>query len=146
MPLRIGIDLVRPESVRESVAVHGERYLNRVYSEREVADCRRGGELQAERLAARFAAKEATIKVLRPGRDDPVGWRDVEVGDDASGCPELSLSGTAGTIADLAGIIGLTLSLSHTAGLVAAVVIAETRSSDWSTTGHRERQDPTSYP
>jgi len=138
MPLRVGIDLVCADSVRESVAAHGDRYLRRVYSERELSDCRRGGELQTERLAAWFAAKEAAIKVLRPGRDDAVAWRDLEVCRDASGFPELSLSGTAARIADLAGIIGLTLSLSHTAGRVAAVVIAETRSSERSTTDHHE--------
>ncbi len=63
MPLRVGIDTVEVAAVEAAIAAHGDRYLERVYTPREVADC--NGD--AERLAARFAAKEATFKALRAG-------------------------------------------------------------------------------
>jgi holo-[acyl-carrier protein] synthase len=126
MPLRVGIDLVSVDSVRESIETHGERYLERIYSDREVSDCRTAGTVDPERLAGRFAAKEATIKVLRPG-DDPVPWREIEVQRDASGWVELRLTGRAARLASDAGIEDLTLSLTHERGLASAVVIAEIR-------------------
>ena len=105
---------------------HGERYLERIYSEREVADCRTAGAVDPERLAGRFAAKEAAIKVLRPG-DDPVPWRDIEVRRDVTGWVELRLTGRAAALASDAGIEDLALSLTHERGLASAIVIAEIR-------------------
>lgn len=124
VPLRVGIDLVSADAVRESISAHGARYLERVYSEREVADCSTAGAVDPERLAARFAAKEATFKVLRVG-DAAVPWRDVEVRRDPSGWVEVLLSGQAAALATAAGISDLALSLSHEQGLAAAVVVAE---------------------
>src|SRR5450755_4472266 len=126
MPLRVGIDLVSADSVRDSMQAHGERYLERIYSEREVADCRTAGAVDPERLAGRFAAKEAAIKVLRPG-DDPVPWRDIEVRRDVTGWVELRLTGRAAALASDAGIEDLALSLTHERGLASAIVIAEIR-------------------
>jgi holo-[acyl-carrier protein] synthase len=127
MPIRVGIDLVSAATVGESIDAHGERYLNRVYSAREIADCRRGQEqLDLERLAARFAAKEATMKVLRVG-EQALPWSDIEVHRDPSGAVELLLSGRAATLAGDAGITDFALSLSHEQGLATAVVVAELR-------------------
>jgi holo-[acyl-carrier protein] synthase len=75
-------------------------------------------------LAARFAAKEATIKVLRPG-NDAIPWTDIEVTRQASGWVELRLTGAAATLATDAGITDLALSLTHEHGTACAVVIAE---------------------
>lgn len=124
MPIRVGLDLVSADSVREAIRAHGDRYLRRVYSPREVSDCSTEASLDAERLAARFAAKEATFKLLRVG-DTAVSWLDVEVLRDASGAVELMLSGNAANLAAEAGMRGLALSLSHEGGLAAAVVVAE---------------------
>jgi holo-[acyl-carrier protein] synthase len=124
MPVRVGIDLVAADSVRESIDAHGARYLERVYSANELSDCRTGTAVDPERLAARFAAKEATFKVLRVG-DEAVSWRDVEVRRDPSGWVELLLSGVAANLATQAGISDLALSLTHDRGFAAAVVVAE---------------------
>ncbi len=124
MSLRVGLDLVSVSTIADSVGTHGTHYLDRVYTPAEVADCRRGGGLDPQRLAARFAAKEATFKVLRVG-DAAVAWTDVEVVRDASGWVSLSLSGSAATLAEAAGISELALSLSHEQGCAAAVVVAE---------------------
>lgn len=124
MSIRVGLDLVAVQTVADSLRAHGERYLGRVYSAGEIADCRAGDGVDPQRLAARFAAKEATFKVLRVG-DEAVAWTDVEVVRDASGWPSLSLSGRAATLAEAAGISELAVSLSHEQGCAAAVVVAD---------------------
>jgi holo-[acyl-carrier protein] synthase len=123
MHLSVGIDLVSVESVEASIRTHASRYLQRVYTEREVADC--GGELAVdpERLAARFAAKEATLKVLRPV-DGGVPWRSIEVRRDPAGWVELELSGAAAELAAEHGLDRFVVSLSHEGGLASAVVVA----------------------
>jgi holo-[acyl-carrier protein] synthase len=126
MPLRVGIDLVSADSVRDSIASHGQQYLQRIYTERELADSHTAGALDPERLAARFAAKEATIKVLRGG-DEPVPWREIEVRRELSGWVRLQLAGRAATLATDAGITDLAVSLTHERGMSCAVVIAEIR-------------------
>jgi holo-[acyl-carrier protein] synthase len=139
MPVRVGIDLASVDAVRDSIESHGARYLERVFSERELSDCGSTAAspeatadsephagVDPERLAARFAAKEATLKVLR-ARDHAVPWRDIEVRREPSGSVELLLTGRAATLAEHAGITDLALSLTHEQGLASAVVVAELR-------------------
>src|SRR5580698_5526101 len=104
MRVKIGIDLVAVASVEESARHHAARYLERVYTARELDDCASPDAApDPARLAARFAAKEATLKVLRSG-DDAVPWRAIEVRRDSHGSPSVELSGVAATMADEQGI------------------------------------------
>jgi holo-[acyl-carrier protein] synthase len=118
MPLRVGIDLVQASTVAEALAEHGERYLQRVYTATEIAQC--GGD--PLRLAARFAAKEAAMKVLRPG-DAAVPWPSIEVVRDPEGVPVLTLHGPAAELAAGAGIREFAVSLTHEGQYAAAVVV-----------------------
>jgi holo-[acyl-carrier protein] synthase len=123
--VRVGIDIVSVETVQESIRVHADRYLRRVFTEREVADCRTGdGGVEAGRLAARFAAKEAALKVLRPG-DEGLPLTSIEVVSDPGGWVDLALSGPAASIAQDTGVHGFSVSLTHEGAFAAAVVAAE---------------------
>jgi holo-[acyl-carrier protein] synthase len=122
--LRVGIDLLAVERVRESLAAHADRYLGRVYTEREIADCRTPGGIDPQRLAARFAAKEAAVKVLRPARNAAVPWRCIEVCRHDSGAVDLRLTGEAAALAGAAGLGPLALSITHEDGHAGAVVVA----------------------
>ncbi len=124
MPVRVGIDLVSVDSVRRSIENHGARYLERVYTERELADCSAPSGIDPERLAARFAAKEAALKVLRPG-DVGVSLLAIEVHRYPGGWVELELSGAAAALASEAGVSNFALSITHEAGFASAVVIAD---------------------
>ena len=126
MPLRVGIDLVSVEEVREAIREHGARYLERLFTPGELRDCGQNGEPEPERLAARFAAKEATLKVLRPG-DQAVPWADIEVMRDPTGWVALELTGAAAALARDQGLDGFALSISHERGFATAVVVAERR-------------------
>lgn len=130
MPIRVGIDLVAADSVEETLrAAHGERYLERVYTEREVADCRTAAGVDPERLAARFAAKEATLKVLPVGNEG-LALTAIEVCREPSGRVHIALSGRAAQLATEAGVAELSASLTHEAGFAAAVVVAELREAE----------------
>jgi holo-[acyl-carrier protein] synthase len=118
--LRVGIDLVKVASVREAIEEHGQRYLDRVFTAGEQERCKG----QALRLAARLAAKEATMKVLQPRAADPLPWTDIEVvrpAGDAS--PAIALHRRAAELADRAGITALSLSFTHEDEYAAAVVV-----------------------
>jgi holo-[acyl-carrier protein] synthase len=115
---RIGVDLVDVGEVEESLRVHAERYLARVYTDAERRDCG----TRAECLAARFAAKEATMKVL--GRaDEALDWRSIGVRVDARGRPSLELTGAALDLARRRGITRLSVDLTSERSLAAAVVV-----------------------
>src|SRR5207237_10902365 len=92
--IAVGIDLIEVGRVRKVFEKHGERFLRRVFTEKEVQQCRRAGTVRATRLAGRFAAKEAISKALGRGLHG-VGWREMVVVQLRSGRPTVTLSGTA---------------------------------------------------
>lgn len=117
MPLCIGIDLADFEQVRESVGRHGDRYLERVYTDSERRECAGN----PRRLAANFAAKEATMKAL--ASDGQLPWRSIAVRSDPAGRPTLELSGPAAALAQARGISRLEVSLTRSALHAAAIVM-----------------------
>jgi holo-[acyl-carrier protein] synthase len=98
--------------------------VNRIYTTREIAYVSRKAN-RFERLAARFAAKEAAMKALGTGWRRGVRWHDFEVINLRSGRPTLELHGAARSIADQMGVTQISLSLTHTAETGIAFVIFE---------------------
>jgi holo-[acyl-carrier protein] synthase len=121
--LRVGTDLVPVSHVADSVARFGDRYVGRVYTAHEVSCCQGTPTAVAAGLAARFAAKEATIKVLRPVDHQP-DWRSIEIRRDPAGWCGVHLTDGAARLAREQGISNLAVSLTHEAGMAAAVVVA----------------------
>ncbi|HEX4010832.1 MAG TPA: holo-ACP synthase [Solirubrobacteraceae bacterium] len=119
MPDSVGIDMVDVDEVREALAAHGERYLERVYTPQERVACGRNPRL----LAARFAAKEATMKAL--ACEDRLPWHSIAVATDLNDAPTLALSGPAAEMARARGINSVALSLTHGASYAAAIVLTE---------------------
>ncbi len=123
--VRAGVDLVEVASVAAALERFGARYARRCYSAGERAAARGTGAVEAAALAARFAAKEATIKVLEPGKDVvPPGWRDIEVVRLASGACRIALHARAASLAAREGIGAMAVSLSHEGPFACAVVVA----------------------
>jgi holo-[acyl-carrier protein] synthase len=114
---RVGCDLAEVEAVRESIATFGERYLGRVYSLQE----RRQTEEAPERLAARFAGKEAVLKLLGV---DGLSVRQVEIVTGTTGVPSVRLSEAAQASARAQGVGGIAVSLSHEGGMALATAVA----------------------
>jgi holo-[acyl-carrier protein] synthase len=110
--MRVGIDLVQISRIAGSLETFGERFLRRVFTDAEIAYARAAPALTAERLAARFAAKEAGKKALEL---DGIGWRALEVERTPSGACRLVVHGPVRR--------ELALSMSHEGDLATAVVI-----------------------
>jgi holo-[acyl-carrier protein] synthase len=121
----LGIDLVEVERVARSTERYGDRFLRRIYHPRELEQTR-GDRVQY--LAARFAVKEALFKALGTGWARGIRWVDVEVQNLPSGQPVLLLHGAAAEHARSLGADRSHVTITHTAGHAAAVVILESTS------------------
>jgi len=146
----IGIDIVQLARIRDALARHGRRFLERIFCPGEIEQC----DAQGDRLASgegrivcyavRFAAKEAAFKAFGatglgdasagspdggPGATRPtfdaLSWHDFEVETDASGAPSLRLSERAAAVSDRLGITRVALSLSTITASASAIVVAE---------------------
>ena len=118
MDIAVGIDIIEIDRVAEALKRWGQRFLDRIYTHDEMAYCRG----RADRLAARFAAKEAVMKALGTGTRG-VAWREVEVVRLRSGAPTIVLHGRALERAYAIGIDSLAVSLSHSRAYAVASVV-----------------------
>ena len=118
-----GIDLVDFPRIEGLMARHDERFLERVFTEREQSDAA-AVRNQVEKLAGRFAAKEAVLKLIGTGWRGKIAWTDIEVVNNALGQPIVEITGEVKRIADEAGIEQITLSITHTANFAIASVVA----------------------
>jgi holo-[acyl-carrier protein] synthase len=119
-----GIDIAEVPRIREVIERHGQRFLQRVFTEGEIQYCESKAN-RVERYAARFAAKEAGMKALGTGWNHGVRWRDIEVARKPGGRPTLLLHGKAAEFAAKLGTTNIALSLTHTAEQAVAQVILE---------------------
>ena len=121
--LRVGMDVVDIRRIRDSIDKFGARFVRRLFSEGEISYALEGEGHTAQRLAARFAAKEAAIKAFNLG-ELGINWRDIEVQKLPDGAPRLTLHGKAALQAQQLGVSEIALSLSHDGDYAAAVVTA----------------------
>ena len=119
----LGIDMIEVERVATKISREaGFREL--VFSKKEIDYC----ESKTDKFvhyAARFAAKEAFFKALGTGWAEGTAFNEVEITNDATGKPELSLLGATATSLVVNGIIKISLSLSHLKTIASAIVIIE---------------------
>jgi holo-[acyl-carrier protein] synthase len=121
--LRVGMDVVDIRRISESIDRFGSRFIQRLFSESEISYALEGEGLVAQRLAARFAAKEAAIKAFNLS-ESGVNWRDIEVQKMPGGACRLALHGNAASQIGRLGVCDIALSLSHDGDYAAAVVTA----------------------
>ena len=127
MIIGTGIDIAEVPRIRAAAERFGLRFIQRIYTAREIAYVERKAN-KFERYAARFAAKEAAMKALGTGMRGGVRWQDFEVANLPSGRPTMNLHGRAKQIADHIGVRYINLSLTHTAETAMAFVIFESES------------------
>ena len=119
-----GVDLAEVPRIRASIERFGDKFVNRIFTPKEIAYVQRKAN-KYERYAARFAAKEAGMKALGTGWRRGIRWRDFEVVNLASGRPTLRLDGVAARLAERMGVREVWVSLTHTADQAMAQVILE---------------------
>ena len=119
----IGIDIIEIDRIKEAVEKYGPSFLEKVYTEKEIKYCRHRKALRYPELAVRFAAKEAYAKAIGTGikgfgRDNNgIFWKDIEVVNNSSGKPFLSIRGKISKKAQV--------SLSHSRDYAVASVYVE---------------------
>jgi holo-[acyl-carrier protein] synthase len=117
-----GVDIIEIARIRRIVERWGNRFLHRIYTEPELRICR----TKPDRLASRFAGKEAVMKALGTGVRG-ISWREIEILAEPSGKPVVNLYGKAQATAKSLGLDGLDISLSDSKEHSIAFVIGETR-------------------
>lgn len=108
-----GVDIVEKARIDHMIQEHGERFLQRCFTEGERAYADGNTKRRMEHLAGRFAAKEAILKVLGTGWSGGIAWTDAEVVREPSGRPTVALHGRCAEVAQELGISEWWLSISH---------------------------------
>ncbi len=119
-----GVDLAEVPRIKRSIERYGRKFIERIYTAREIAYVERKAN-KYERYAARFAAKEAGMKAIGTGWRHGVTWHDFEVTNLPSGKPTLAFHGVAAKVAERLGVTNVALSLTHTAEYGMAHLILE---------------------
>ena len=125
MTLYTGIDMIEIARIKKAVARWGERFLHRVYTDPEIQFYGK----KPQSLAARFACKEAVMKLLGTRREG-VNWLEVETLSLPSGKPLINLYGRAQNKANQLGIKEIAVSISHSKEYAIASVIGTAENSD----------------
>jgi len=118
-----GIDLVDFRRIEQMAECHGERFLDRIFTPAEQAYAR-ANKNGIEKLAGRFATKEAVLKLLGTGWRGKIAWTDIEVVNSSSGQPQVRLTGQVKKIADKLSIGHISVSITHTANFAIASAVA----------------------
>jgi holo-[acyl-carrier protein] synthase len=121
--LGLGIDLAEVSRIRALLEKSGERFKQRVFTEREIRYCE-GKADPALHFAARFAAKEAASKALGTGFSEGIGWQEIETVNNENGAPSIVLHRKAAQRAEAMGVAVMMVTLTHTADMAAASVVA----------------------
>lgn len=124
MKITCGTDIIEIERIKESIENVGEKFLERVYTKKEIEYCESKNKQKYQHYAARFAAKEALFKAISWKLDDKyeICWKDIEVLNNKQGRPELKVIGV-----DLKNIENIDISISHCKNYAVANVVVLTK-------------------
>lgn len=121
--LGIGTEIIECLRIGRMIEQHGERFLTRVYTEREIRDCH-VRKRAIEHFAVRWAAKEAVLKAIGTGIGRQFGFTDIEINMEDSGKPRVLLTGPLHELAERQGIGKFLLSMAHCRAYAMAHVLA----------------------
>ncbi|MHC5097784.1 MAG: holo-ACP synthase [Planctomycetota bacterium] len=118
-----GIDLVDFGRIEKMLEKHPKRFLDRVFTPTEQSDADNTRN-RIEKLAGRFAAKEAVMKLIGTGWRDGIAWTDIEVVNNPLGQPIVTVTGKVKELVNEKGIEQITLSITHTSNFAIASAVA----------------------
>jgi holo-[acyl-carrier protein] synthase len=124
MIVGLGMDVIEVARIREVFERHRERFPSRILTDAERAYVLRHAD-PVERLAGRWAAKEAALKALGTGLADGLRWKDVEILPEASGAPKLILHERALDVARRLKANRFHVTITHSHSVAVAQVILE---------------------
>lgn len=120
MKIKCGTDIIEIDRIKESIESLGDKFLNKVYTPKEIEYCEGKKAQKYQHYAARFAAKEAIFKAISESLKDKfeLGWNDYEILNGESGKPNIKIKGL-----DLSNI-EIDLSISHCKQYAVATAVA----------------------
>lgn len=121
--LGLGIDLAEVSRIRALLQKNGDKFKQRVFTKGEISYCDSKAD-PALHFAARFAAKEAASKALGTGFSEGIGWQEIETVSSENGAPSIKLHRAAADRAAAMGVGVMMVTLTHTADMAAASVVA----------------------
>ena len=109
MNINVGNDIIEVERIKESIENLGDKFLNRVFTEKEIEYCESKNMMKYQHYAARFAAKEAVFKAISKLLENKfeIGWKDVEILNDNNGRPYVNI------LSKNLGLLDIDISISH---------------------------------
>ncbi len=119
----LGTDIVECLRIAKMIERHGELFLTRVYTPREIEYCS-SRKAATQHYAGRWAAKEAILKALGTGWSRGIRWQDIEVRNDLAGKPSVALGGGAREVCERLGIGEMLISISHCRSHATACAVA----------------------
>jgi len=119
----IGTDIVECLRIGRMIEQHGELFLHRVYTVREIRYCQ-ARKRATEHFAGRWAAKEAILKCLGSGWRRGLCWTDMEIRNHPNGQPLVLLCGAAKEVAQALKISDILISISHCRAYATAHALA----------------------
>jgi len=118
----IGYDMVEVQRIESVLSRWGDRFEKRVFTPQELEYCG-NKENRFQRLASRFAVKEAVFKALGTGWQRGVGWTEIAVTNNDLGKPSVTLSGRTKQLSQQMGVRNIFVSMTHTSNYGAAQII-----------------------
>jgi holo-[acyl-carrier protein] synthase len=119
----IGTDIIECLRIAQMIERHGEQFLRRVYTEREIMYCS-ARKAATQHYAGRWAAKEAVLKALGTGWSRGMQWTDIEVRNEPGGAPHIALGGKARDVCAELRIAEMLISISHCRSHATAYALA----------------------
>ena len=121
MKVKCGTDIIEIDRIKESIENLGERFLQKVFTQKEIEYCESKKAQKYQHYAARFAAKEAVFKAISESLEDKYsfGWCDFEILNNEAGKPIVKIIGI-----DLEKIEDIDLSISHCKQYAMATAVA----------------------
>lgn len=109
MQINCGTDIIEIDRIKESIEELGDKFLQRVYTKKEIEYCESKSSAKYQHYAARFAAKEAAFKAISKLLNDKysINWQNIEILNDQTGRPSINFIGI-----DL-NLKGIDISISH---------------------------------
>ncbi len=116
MKIYVGNDIIEVKRIQESIESLGDKFLNRVFTEKEIEYCESKNVMKYQHYAARFAAKEAIFKAISKNLENKfdIGWKDAEILNDINGRPYVNINMN----------VDIDLSLSHIKEYAIATAVA----------------------
>lgn len=93
MKIKCGVDIIEISRIKDSIDLLGDKFINKIFTNKEIEYCKSKGKMANSHYAARFAVKEAAFKAISEEIHDKysISWKDIETTNDINGRPKVEI-------------------------------------------------------